>query len=204
MQILFATSEAVPFAKTGGLADVCGACRSRLRGMGTSRRSSCRRFARLARRASRSNHGRPVRHSDRQQDRSPGTFCRASCRAARCRCTWSSRTSTSTARAVSARTARTTRTTASGSCSSAGPCWRRFACSICRSTCMHCHDWQTGLIPAYLKIEYRGVPRLRADRHAVHDPQPGLPGQLLALGHAADRARTGSTSTGGRWSSTAT
>ena len=24
---------------------------------------------------------------------------------------------------------------------------------------IHCNDWQTGLVPAYLKIEYRGVPR---------------------------------------------
>ena len=24
---------------------------------------------------------------------------------------------------------------------------------------LHCNDWQTGLLPAYLKIEYRGVPR---------------------------------------------
>ena len=30
--------------------------------------------------------------------------------------------------------------------------------------------------------------RLRADRHAVHDSQHGLPGAVLALGHAADRA----------------
>ena len=28
VNILLATSEAVPFAKTGGLADVCGRCRS--------------------------------------------------------------------------------------------------------------------------------------------------------------------------------
>src|SRR5690606_17037107 len=28
--------------------------------------------------------------------------------------------------------------------------------------------------------------RLRADRHTVHDPQPGLPRALLALGHGAD------------------
>ena len=25
---------------------------------------------------------------------------------------------------------------------------------------LHCNDWQTGLVPAYHKIEYRGVPRL--------------------------------------------
>ena len=23
---------------------------------------------------------------------------------------------------------------------------------------LHCHDWQTGLVPAYLKVEYKGVP----------------------------------------------
>ena len=68
---------------------------------------------------------------------------------------------------------------------------------------IHANDWQTGLVPAYLKIEYRGVPGYEQHRHAVHDPQHGLSGPVLALGHAADRAWTGSTSTGSRWSSSA-
>ena len=68
---------------------------------------------------------------------------------------------------------------------------------------LHANDWQTGLIPAYLKIEYHSRAALRADRQPVDDPQHRLPGPVLALGHAADRAWTGSTSTGTRWSSTA-
>ena len=68
---------------------------------------------------------------------------------------------------------------------------------------LHANDWQTGLMPAYLKIEYHSRAALPADRQPVDGPQHVLPGPVLALGHAADRAWTGSTSTGGRWSSTA-
>ena len=53
---------------------------------------------------------------------------------------------------------------------------------------LHANDWQTGLLPAYLKIEYRIRSRATADRQPVHRPQHGLPGPVLALGHAADRA----------------
>ena len=54
---------------------------------------------------------------------------------------------------------------------------------------LHANDWQTGLIPAYLKIEYRLGPALPADRQPVYGPQHFLSGTVLALGHAADRAR---------------
>ena len=52
---------------------------------------------------------------------------------------------------------------------------------------LHANDWQTGLVPAYLKIEYRSVPRYQriASLLTVHNLV--LPGPVLALGHAADR-----------------
>ena len=53
---------------------------------------------------------------------------------------------------------------------------------------IHANDWQTGLIPAYLKIEYHNTAALRADRQLVHHPQHIVPGSVLALGHAVDRA----------------
>jgi starch synthase len=36
---------------------------------------------------------------------------------------------------------------------------------------IHAHDWQTGLVPAYLKIEYRGVPRYQhtASLFTIHN-----------------------------------
>ena len=52
---------------------------------------------------------------------------------------------------------------------------------------LHANDWQTGLVPAYLKIDYHARAALPADRHAVHHPQHRLPGPVLALGHAPDR-----------------
>ena len=68
---------------------------------------------------------------------------------------------------------------------------------------LHLNDWQTGLVPAYLRIEYHHVPRYRQIATLSDHSQHRLPGAVLALGHAADRAWTGSISTGGRWSFTA-
>ena len=50
---------------------------------------------------------------------------------------------------------------------------------------VHCHDWTTGLIPAYLKTELCGVPPYDSIRQRADDSQHRLPGQLLALGHGA-------------------
>jgi hypothetical protein len=47
------------------------------------------------------------------------------------------------------------------------------------------------------------IARLRKDRVAADHPQHGLPGDLLALGHAADRARLEVLQLATRWSSTA-
>ena len=52
---------------------------------------------------------------------------------------------------------------------------------------LHANDWQTGLVPAYLKIEYHQRAALPADRLAADRPQHRLPGPVLALGHALDR-----------------
>ena len=54
---------------------------------------------------------------------------------------------------------------------------------------VHCHDWTTGLIPAYLKTELCGVPPYDSIRQPADDSQHRLPGQLLALGHGADGHR---------------
>ena len=64
----------------------------------------------------------------------------------------------STAIISTAPAARIIATTASGSCSSPGRCWRRSAGWASSVDVLHVHDWQTGLIPAYLKIEYRTQP----------------------------------------------
>ena len=48
---------------------------------------------------------------------------------------------------------------------------------------LHCHDWQAGLLPAYLRTIYADSPVHQNIANAVYDPQLGLSGQLLALGH---------------------
>ena len=65
---------------------------------------------------------------------------------------------------------------------------------------LHANDWQTGLAARVSQDRISRRARLRTHRHPVHDPQHGLPGRVLALGHAADRAWIGSTSTGSKWS----
>ena len=52
---------------------------------------------------------------------------------------------------------------------------------------IHCHDWQTALMPAYLSHGIRHRPRLRAHSLRTHDSQPGLSRSFLALGHGPDR-----------------
>ena len=58
-----------------------------------------------------------------------------------------------------------------------------------RPDVIHANDWQTGLIPALLAIEGRKPEHFGELRLGLHDPQHGLSGPVLALGHAADRAR---------------
>ena len=91
-------------------------------------------------------------------------FSKATCPAATCRSIWSSRRSISTALGYIRDAARTI----SDNC-------ERFV-FFCRAVLeairlldlevdvMHANDWQTGLMPAYLKIEYRGVPGYETDR----------------------------------------
>ena len=56
---------------------------------------------------------------------------------------------------------------------------------------IHCHDWQTALIPVYLKTLYRRDPRLARVRFGLHHPQHRLPGSFLALRPAHDQLGLG-------------
>ena len=65
---------------------------------------------------------------------------------------------------------------------------------------LHLNDWQTGLVPVFLREFYRhytvsGCGTLRAHADAVHHPQHGLSGRVLALGHEDWPAWTGGCST---------
>ena len=67
---------------------------------------------------------------------------------------------------------------------------------------LHANDWQTGLTPAYLKIEYHSVPRYERIASVLTVHNMSYQGQfwhwdMLLTGSI------GSTSTGGRWSFTA-
>ena len=155
-----ATSEAVPFAKTGGLADVCGALPVGTGPAGSRDDADPARLSPGARRGpAHRAHRRLVRSADRQQDRARQFLQEPVAQQLGGRSTWSSRTTTTTAPACTKKTARTTATIANASCSSRGPCWKACGCWICTSTsCMPTTgrpDW----CPRYLKIEYRGVPR---------------------------------------------
>ena len=72
----------------------------------------------------------------------------------------------------------------SGSRFSAGLCGAIRHASIFGSTWSHANDWQTGLIPAFLKIEYRGGGPLRANRLLVTIHNVAYQG-CSGLGHAA-------------------
>ena len=198
MKIVLATSEAVPFAKTGGLADVCGALPLELARLGHEVTLIMPAYRTVLQGGfDLRTHRHSAFHPDWPEDRRRPSCSRASCPAAESARTagpkvpvyFVARTTTSTATACIRSTAKTIATTASGSCSSAGRCSKRSACLKLDVDVVHCNDWQTGLIPALLQIEYRAMPAVRKRRLADHRPQPRLPGHILALGHAADRPR---------------
>ena len=164
VKILMATSEAVPFAKTGGLADVCGALPVELARLGHEADADPARLsAGRAPRACRSS--RPACTfdvADRQQDRVAAVSLRADC---------------PTATVPVYLVEQDEYFDRAGLYQENGEdyidnCERFvfFSRAVLESVrlldlqvdVLHANDWQTGLIPAYLKIEYRGVPALRA------------------------------------------
>ena len=57
---------------------------------------------------------------------------------------------------------------------------------------VHAHDWQAGLAPVYLRDALRVASRARRHAERLHDPQPRVPGTLRARLAAASRSRLGS------------
>ena len=53
-----------------------------------------------------------------------------------------------------------------------------------RPSVFHAHDWQSGLVPVYLKAFYWDDPTLHRTRQRLHDPQRRVPGPVR---HGHDR-----------------
>ena len=136
MNILMATSEAVPFAKTGGLADVCGALPVELAKLGHEPTVILPAYRQMR------QSGLPIEPTGIEFDvpigskMVTGSFLEEPL--ARQRGAGLSGRAGPVLRPrrrSTGRRRRTTSTTASGSSSSAGPCWKRSGCWTCRSTC---------------------------------------------------------------------
>ena len=54
---------------------------------------------------------------------------------------------------------------------------------------LHCHDWQTALAPVFLRTDLGRYPGLERVRTRAHGPQPRLPGTVLALRLASPEPR---------------
>ena len=50
---------------------------------------------------------------------------------------------------------------------------------------IHCHDWQSALVPVLLRTQYDDDPRAAADSGGAHHSQHGLPGRVSAGGAEA-------------------
>ena len=161
MQIVFAASECVPFAKTGGLADVVGALPRELVKLGHEVTVYLPFYARCGRTLTAS---RSMRSGRSRFPFGPTTALRASWTAASataCSTTlWIARNSL-TAQSFTARGGATTPTTPSASASIAARCLRR-AKLLGVPEVFHVHDWQAALIPVYLRTVYASDPALRS------------------------------------------
>ena len=170
VKILIATSEAVPFAKTGGLADVCGALPVRAwKSWGTSRWSFCQPIARpglavLPIEPTGVDFEIPIGNKSVR-----GSFLKSNCPIARCRSISFEQDEYFDRPGLYQE----------GDQDYSDNCERfvffnRAVMEAIRLLdlevdVLHANDWQTGLLAAYLKAEYRGVPGYEQYRHAVHD-----------------------------------
>ena len=153
LHVAFVTPEMAPFVKTGGLADISAALPKALVRLGHRVTVVLPRYASIAVPAGRVRGLRPrARGRDPAQRRLlPHPDARPASRS----CSSSTRRS-STAPCSTA----TTRTTACASPSSPAPPSSTSAAGASGPSVFHAHDWQTGLVPVYLKAFYWDDPTL--------------------------------------------
>ena len=46
---------------------------------------------------------------------------------------------------------------------------------------IHCHDWQSALVPLLLRKQHANDPGVRVTSSGFDDPQPGIPGCVSTL-----------------------
>jgi starch synthase len=159
MRVLEIASEAVPFAKTGGLADVVGALPEALAGLG------CEVTLVIPAYAEALGKGLPIEPAGIEFDVPIGTGSRRA-RILRCR-----RTGRRTDVFLIANDDLFDRPTLYGGASDYPDNAERFiffsraavelACRLGGSwDILHCHDWQTGLVPAYRRLLYGSNPAI--------------------------------------------
>ena len=171
--VLIIGSEAVPFAKTGGLADVLGALPPALARLGWDVTVALPRYRGVTRRR-RSSTTLP---SPSAASRATSASTKRRSPTARAPCSSTARSS-SIARRCTAPAAPTIRTTRAASrCSCARRSSSRRAAARAPSV-VHAHDWQAGLAPVYLKTLYASHPGARRHAERLHDPQPRVSGDL--------------------------
>lgn len=56
---------------------------------------------------------------------------------------------------------------------------------------VHCNDWQTGLVPVYLKTKYAERAFLKKNEIYYNYSQSCIPGVILALGYEFNRVELG-------------
>ena len=158
VNILMATTEAVPFAKTGGLADVCGALPIALEKLGHQTTVIMPSFRQVH------QAGRPIEHTGVTFEipignkMVKGAFLRSSL----------PNSNVPVILVQQDHYFDREHLYATGNQDYRDNCERfTFYCRAVleairlldlKVDVLHCNDWQTGLMPAYLKIEYQAVP----------------------------------------------
>ena len=153
--VLMIGSEALPFAKTGGLADVLGALPSAVARLGWSRHGHAAALPRRRR-----------RHAGRSRFPSPSAVGRARSASTRRRSPTARARGSSTVRSSTIARRRTASapptipTTRAGSPCSCAPRSSSPRAAASGRRVVHAHDWQAGLAPVYLRTLYAGHPVL--------------------------------------------